>query len=622
MAGNRRVILGALAAALPAIAEAKKAKHDKKRHAPKHKHKHHDTPELPPVDDITDPVVVEPDPTPTPEATMRAPRKKRRDRVQSSALATATSAPAAPCLVKRYYGAADNGGSGADRFDAYRPWQFAPGLAIKDAQRTVNGQSSTWILLDGGPFTGADCFCFGATAGGHAKGNENRWAEFDIQRDSLVGYVWRDGGAPPAWIAADGWTLAGTVDAKNPDKGWGGMAPANKLYTKSFNAGRIAIKGPSDGTTVKVLPWVLFAEKDGAIPTKPANYDTPNQPCSQAYHDSFKTSDGKRPTWHPQIDYGRSHCYFEHEHGSDLSVITKDPAARPRYGEVMAVMGMTENHWGNKQYAVKVSDGKWLFILHHFGTTGVKRADTCLQRYHNVEIRLYNASGSERLAELRFAGDFGTSSGCQTGDNCDIPLDTATCPNGNRDTGYVNKGQGSRQLPVAPFGATVQSYEPWLVNLNGLLLGLSGELVINTPDGIDICDAAGCNNAVRSTLGTGTSRFLTLDVDERVINEQRVTVPFGIKATGQENANGYFWTDAFGKTLLTSSSTGAVRQFIKPGLNWESSLNDADIERGHMGGANAPRWGDPLEHVPTGVPGDAEGSIWAAVRRSQNPSSN
>lgn len=537
-------------------------------------------------------------------------RGKRKDTgEQRLGIAAVAAAASDGVIVARYGISADNG------IDAYQPRQFKVGYEARDAQRDKTGVKATWKVTDAGDYAGWDVFAFGRVTGGHMADNTPQWASFTLGRAATLAYVHRGSGAPPARLAQQGWTESGTINAKiQDDRGWTGPW---KVFRKRFDAGEAIVPSPSENGQSAILPWLLFAEADGTPSPAPAwpsgkAEPKPNELCPSWLHDSIKAPNSNFLTWHPPIDYGRYHCYFEHEHGSDWRHVTRDPAFAPRYLEIAKVADMAENHWGHKGYAIMLSTGHRMYVTQHFGTTGVLRANTCKQRHHLLEISLFNASGSERLAQLRFMADYGISGGCRVGDDCGIPLDPVTCPHGNEDTGITSFGHGSRQIPVAPFGVDGNGYEPWLTVLP-TKLGLNGKLVANTADGIDVCDGPGCNNAVRTRHGTGTARFLTF-------NQSDDGAALGIKATGQENASGYFFTDPHGTEYRDPSNPGAdaVRQFIKPGLDWKSSLDSDDIERGHMGGPNIARWGEPVQHVATGIAGDAEESIRHALDNDQN----
>lgn len=619
---DRRAFLAAAVAALPAIAEAKKAHKDKqgKKHhdpkapkdTPKHQHKHHGHKDAPPVDDITDPVVVEPDPTETPEATTEPTLTKKQRRaakrssgVSSEALVAVPPAPGADALVTRYYGAPDNG------YDAYYPWQFKNDLVIPDKQR-----SSAWKITDAGPFAGWDIFQFGRAPGvGHLGDGGNAWAEYDVERPVRVGYVWRDAGAKPSWLTAgNGWTVDGTVVAKIQDsRGW---VDTLTVYGKEFPKGKIAIPGPvaGNGSGIKQAPWILFAEQGGAQPTMPSGYK-PNQTCPDALHDAIKSRDGF-PTWHRAFDPA-SHCLYRHEHGSNPALVfgADTNANMPNYGQIAGLMGMTEIHQGHKGYAIKDWPEADYYIVQHFGTFNVNRMNTCLQRFHLVEVSAMDKQNAHLLYKVRFMADYGTSTGvARGGDNPadDYSLDPPTCPNGNAtvgaETGYA---QGSRRIPIGVFfddpnNEAGNSYEPWrFAKRYANTLGIKDAFVVNTIDPLTSIASPTDFTPVEEMDRSGTGRFFT-------INQTQFGCP-NLPAS-QRNDQGYWFTDPNGLVVyeLNNRPANAVRQFCKPGWAGSPVRAAGSNDAAHRSGPAATRWGDAYQIQPGGVPGDFENSITEA----------
>jgi hypothetical protein len=568
----------------PVAFSAKEKKHNHQKKEKKTKKKDKAAPIG--VNELLEEPVTEVTPVPEERLTKKQ-RRRQRQQLSSAALSDVPPAPAADALVTKYYGAADNSN------DAYFPWQFTNGFnRIEDAQRPVNGKNSTWIVTDCGQVCGWDVFPFGRVGGGHTKEGGSKWAEFDVTRPVTVGYVWRDNGSPPAWLASDGWVATGTVDARNPDKGWSN--DPRPVYTKAFPAGRVAIPGPSNGTTVRILPWILFAEKDGARPTMPNGY-TPNQKCADAIHNAIKAPNSNWPTWHLPYDV-KSHCYFGHDHGSDPRLVYGN-AGHVRYGEIAAQMGMTENHHGHKNYAIDFEDEDVLFV-HHFGTSGLGRVDTCKQQFHLFEMHVRNNAHTETLAVFRFMADYGRSIGAQSNDNTTGPMNPNACPNGNAATGYTGTTP-SRIIAVAPFCTNGdQAYEPWVFKENAYadVLGLFGNPVLNTPDAMTCPGDVNGNTAIEMMNRSGTGRFFTP-------NNVRISCP------AHTNNNGYFWTDAMAHEVVPQGTPGSIRQFCKPGWNGMSVGGSGTPEAAHRGGKDMARWGHWAIPVPGGEPGDFERSI-------------
>lgn len=601
-------LIGAAIAKPKHDGKPKHTKHDEKKHDEKKSKKHggehdHMTFDHPETDaEITPAPEVDVTPEPTadvdvaPQAKLTR-KQKKRQRSDDLSLSATTTAPPGPVLIKRYGFPAQNG------IDRYNPRGLAVGLTKPDVEFT-----QTWRVTDPGAYADWDVFAFGGFVSGFKA--DPILATFQARRPVTVGYAWRrPGTTPPAFLAADGWQLSGSIKAATISNGAVTEWP---VYRKNFPAGDVTIKGANNR-----LPWLLFAEADGqpsSGPSVPSGLAVPqpNAMCPSWVHDKHTSADGF-PLGHSAID-DEYWCYFGHEHGSDEAPACPGQTCRIRFGTAAKKMGMTENHHGYKRYTIKLQDGKWLLVMGHFGTTGVLRANTCLQQFHEVYFELRSGSG-ELLAIRNHMADFGRSGGCQIQDTCNIPLNPTTCPTGNADTGYTSPGQGMRQLPVTPFGLNSQAYEPWLTAIYKVLGFSGGKFVMNTVDGIDICPNDGkCDTGIRTAKGTGTGRFLTFNKEQ----DTGVNRTFGIKQSGRENSNGKYWTDPLGKQFRNATDADAVEQYTKPGFSWQM----IDFDLGHWGGTNVAVWGDPVIKVPTGQPGDAEGSIYELTRRSQNPSAN
>lgn len=573
------------------------------------------------------PVGFSPDVTPTPEATP-APTLTKKERqtarqaasvtVTAAALAALPPAPAQDVRMIRYYGAADGGeGPGAS---IYYPWQFSNGFGkIEDKQRDVpssSGIASHWVITDCGNFCGWDITNFIA-GGGLATGDAN-WARFEVNRPTMVGYVHRDGGAPPAWLAQQGWVDSGIVDSKNTEKGWSG--DPRHVYTKDFPAGMITIPGPGSG---KILPWILFAEAGGARPTMPNGY-MPNQTCTDDPSVTYKSRDGW-PTWHPNHNL-RSWCYYRRDHGTDPAVIfgPLTSANMPNYGQVAALAGMTENPWGFKGYGVTHWPEADYYIVMHFGTTGVGRFDTCKQRFHLVEVSAVNKAHTVLLYKIRFMADFGEVVGvAKGGDNPadDYSINPPGCPSGNADAAAeaqrLNFAPGVRREAIGAFFAPANeagmAYGPWrFAKRYANTLGLTDAFVVNTQDALDSYDSASSLQMISQFDRSGTARFLT-------INQVTFGCP-NLPAT-QRGADGYWYTDPFGLKVYDLNNRGAdaVRQFCKPGWAGSPIRAAGTDQAAHLSGYAATRWGDGVVPSTGGIPGDFERSIQDAHGPNVNP---
>lgn len=466
----------------------------------------------------------------------------------------------------------------------YRPRQWVNGAIIPDASW------GNWTLTNAGAYSGWDYLPL-ANDGSSRASTLAVFAKYTLNRLATVGMVWRGGTPLPAWIAAQGWIAAGTITASNPSRG----TQTYPVYKKAQPAGEFTIGGPNNpgDSTVRNLMWMLFAEANGspsAAPSVPAGRatPTPNQTCPAWVHDQYVTigPDGQGyPTWHPVIDpvYW---CYFRHDHGSDPKHVFPDGSFLPPYHYVATLVGMTENHWGHKSHALKNADNYWIYITQHVGTTGVARANTCLQRFHLVELIVRNEARDETLAHLQLMGDYGRSLvSTATGNTEYTP---SACPTGNHDTG-ITTSVPVRKIPIA--GAAIRGYEPWQFAQSGYEgMGLSGAMTINTQSPLDICNAIVCDTPSPNPTFSGLSRIL------QPIN-LRITDP-------HVSADGHFCTDGMGAVVACGAS--AVPQYVKPGLDLAvrgtGSTTQTHFETGD--------WGDVL-YVSAGgaLDRDIDGSI-------------
>jgi hypothetical protein len=553
------------------------------------------------------------EPTPAPKTTKKQRKAAREtESLSLSAAAFAGPAPAQDARMVRYYGAADN------RTDAFFPWQVNVGFdKIEDLQREVNGKPSHWKITNCGVFCGWDIFPFGRVRGGIAQGTDAKWAEFEVNRPTMVGYVVRDGGGPPPWLAQQGWVDSGTLGVSNPEKGW---TDNHRVFTKDFPAGRIAIPGPSRTGESRILPWILFAEAGGAAPTMPASY-TPNQKCADAVHNAIKNRTGYL-TWHLPYDT-KSWCYFTHEHGSNPALIfgADVGANMPEYGYFDQFPGHKESHFGHKGYAITVWPEADFYVTHHFGATGVGRFNTCEQRFHLVEVSAMNKAHTVLLYKIRMMADYGEVSGVsKSGDDPadDHSINPPGCPDGNAQAaadaiagGYQ---PGARREGIAEFfdppNPAGLSYGPWrfakkycltLAICNGQ--GGSGAFVVNTQDALDSYRSHTDLTMISDFDRSGTARFLT-------INETTFGCPTNLPAT-KRDANGYWYTDMMGVTVydLANRPASAVRQYCRPGWTGTAKRDAGTLLASHLSGPDATTWGGVYVAGPGGIPGDFERSI-------------
>jgi hypothetical protein len=278
------------------------------------------------------------------------------------------------------------------------------------------------------------------------------------------------------------------------------------------------------------------------------------------------------PTWHAQIDpvYW---CYHRHEHGSDPKhFATKQ---QPLFGYVAAAHGMDEVHQGFKNIVFDAADGHRWMVTHHFGTAGLARA---CARFHTVGIQVCRASDGLLLADLHFMGDFGRAVVNRTQE----PLTPPSCPDQFAEA-QADGSTGIRQLPAQSAGSVF--YEPWRSDSRGNVLGLTGTFTNNNPDPIVICNTAVCDRPV-ATGNSGSLRFFTPNDG------------FGLVAGAN---TGTFYTDAHGKRLMNKGETGAVQQYVSPGVRLSPRY-------GHHWDVYG--WGRPFVFAASGAnPTNREGSL-------------
>ncbi len=366
------------------------------------------------------------------------------------------------------------------------------------------------------------------------------WLTLKLNRAATLVVVWRGQLAPPNWLS--GWPRGSDVVIGNS---------TYRTYRQNFSAGTVtlgAVNNPGVSTSQPTY-LVLLAESNGSpsqAPSVPAGRETPqiNRPCPAWVHDQYVATgpDGNTyPTWHPQIDpvYW---CYFQHEHGSDPSLFSAN--YKPVYGYTMA-----EGHAGFKNYIFDDGAGyRWL-ITHHFGTAGLVRA---CARFHTTDVAVKNLATGEIVADLHLMGDYGIS----MINRSEEVLTPPNCPNQAREAA---NSFGVRKLPAANRDAV--GYEPWRLDASGNILGFNaGALTFNTPGAIDICNNATCDQPV-ATGNKGDFRFFSF------------VQGFGIRA-GQNT--GVFYTDAEGKRLMSAGQSGALRQYVKPGLSISISSYNGD----------------------------------------------
>ena len=498
-------------------------------------------------------------------------RKRRGGTGDERATVTAQAAGASfPVLLARYGINLPHAGVDWSKV-AYRPRQFTNGLVVPDPTRGP-------LRVDtAGAYAGWDFFS-AYNFSVHRVATAGDWLELQLNRAATLAVVWRGGAAVPSWLA--GWSKGTAV----------GVAGKHfPTYRRRFQAGRVTLgavydSGDQPGNITRDTYWVLLAEDNGTPspqPPVPAGRERPrpNQTCPGWVHDQYVATgpDGKTyPTWHHQIEPAYW-CYHRHEHGSDPRHFAPNHA--PVFGYAAAAHGMNEAHEGFKTSVFDDGRGHRWMITHHFGTAGLARA---CNRFHTVGIAVRRKSDNLLLADLHLMADFGRAVVNKT----QAPLTPPTCPKQAADA-LAAGSTGIRQLPVQSAGPVF--YEPWRFDARGNVLGLTGTFTFNNPDGIVICNTATCDQPV-TTGKSGSARFLTPNDG------------FGLTAGA---TTGTFYTDAVGKRRLAVGASGAVKQYVRPGVSLALTPGGPN---GHYFDLKA--WGQPFVFAKAAAnPTNREGSL-------------
>lgn len=375
------------------------------------------------------------------------------------------------------------------------------------------------------------------------------WLYVTLTRPATLVVVWR-GPTPGAWL--EDWQEVPEVS--------GGRA-----FRQVFPAGEVVL-GAIGGLENDAYT-VLLAEADGspaAPPEVPAGLETPqpNAACPTWAHDQYMTQghDGKLyRTWHPQIDpvYW---CYFGHSHGSDPALFSGEVPVTFNY---YADKGhRNEPHEGFKVFVVN-TDAYSLLLNVHLGSSEAARI---CARIHAYDIALADRQTGEVLADLRLKADFGYTVAIDE-NSVLYRLKSAECP----DMAALPDEVGGRvRIPIAG----TSGYEPWNPSFTGDLVGISNPpvpviddpmtqvVVARSAAGSVALDPAGfaTYQGLRVTGQSGARHWLSFPGGD-------VGRGFALRAADAA-ATGVFYTDYRGLKLLGPSDPYAVRQFIKPGLDF------------------------------------------------------
>ena len=371
------------------------------------------------------------------------------------------------------------------------------------------------------------------------------WLHLTLNRDATVVVVWESGAS---WL--NGWQKGQTSLTEN------NRTKEFTSYTKNFSKGEVVLGGPGKD---KGRYRVLIAEKDGTAsqePPLPAKIDErpeANATCPSWLHNAYRaTGPGGQEykSWHPQIDpvYW---CYFGHEHGSDPSLVGYK--AKLNYTATQN-SSQAEQHQGFKGFAIRDEEqGLGWYINIHATTSDIARA--CVQ-FHTVVVAVTDLSTGELLAELSYKGDFGGLVANRKNKNGEIPfISHHQCPE--------QKPADAGTRPVKRIRVANESsienndYERWFGGITRELgMDFKGDFGIE----IDIRNpGTSCN-----TFACTGDHVNNSQGDRRTIRLKQIQIkhdPFK-----DADGDGVFYTNPYGTAPASEGDEGAIRQFIKPGL--------------------------------------------------------
>lgn len=375
------------------------------------------------------------------------------------------------------------------------------------------------------------------------------WLNLNLNRPATLAVIW---GGPKLASWLSDWDRGAEVDGE-------------QTFTKSFPAGPVAL-GAIEG--LENDPYtVLFAEANGApslAPTAPEGLESPqpNAPCPTWVHDQYLAQgfDGKMyRSWHPQIDpvYW---CYTGHTHGSDPALFAGDS---PVTFDYYADKGhRVEPHEGFKVFVVNTGDYSMRYTVH----LGSSEDGRICARVHTYDLALANRRTGDMLADLRLKSDFGITLAVDK-ESSYYRFRSPDCP----DMSTLPETTGGRiRIPIAG----TDGYESWSPSMPADVLGISNPpvLVIDNPI-TKVAVARNPDGSVKIDAG-GVAAYLGVEDTGQAGERLWMSFPganrgrgFAVRAS-EAAATGEFYTDYRGQRLLERSDPLAVRQYLKPGLDF------------------------------------------------------
>ena len=363
-----------------------------------------------------------------------------------------------------------------------------------------------------------------------------KWFNFTLARKAQIAVVWTEKDFTPSWLNT--WNRSGSVEIDSR---------SFPVYKRTMSKGGHTLPGPARNSSYVSSYFVLLAEQGGipsAPPLAPEDKKAPehNKVCPQWVHDQHTTvaPDGDTyGTWHPQIDpvYW---CYFEHHHGSDPWIIPGNPLIGYQY--VADKVPQNEPDVGFKEMIFKDQRGYYVRMIEHVATGHHRRV--CAQ-FHTVYTFVYDLKGTE-LFRAGFKADFGAT----VDQDGRVPT--------NPDCGYnmaavAATTDARKELRI---GTNDHDYERWVTEptLETANLGIIFDHSFDIRDPFTFCSNITCNSVGVNGEDHETATRRSFNIDDVVFDSSLAL------------DTGTYYTDPFGKGLVSSSAANATQQYAKPGF--------------------------------------------------------
>ncbi len=315
-------------------------------------------------------------------------------------------------------------------------------------------------------------------------------------------------------------------------------APNADCTTTERNAH--SITGPDGGTYQTFAPQRHDLHPDGTTPTAAQNFG----------------------------------CFFGVEHGTNPRIVGIPVPAWPAYNSAtVKSTEPSENQEGFKSVGFILDGKRVLYTLHRESGKGI--AHTCLS-FHETHISIADNTTGELLYRRTWLADYGPAlyNNSNTNGYPRIAFRPKNCPNQEEDAEARGAHPSARRLePVkdAPDGQPLVFYNPWQFAPIYASTGLDGMLTHYRNDATYACRYTGPLDwcAAETVVASGT-----MGTKARLLGWSVRTY-----ATGQ--ATGNFCTDPYGLAVQECGSSSSVRQYTKPGFDWDRRQPNS-VECGEM----------------------------------------